>query len=96
MLQNEICVPYIAVHNATANPENGYLHQYAVDYIANFATAPANDHEAITQLVTTVARLTTELVTVNEKLVIALHKNAQAAAAAEGATKTSMGGYLEK
>ena len=64
--------PYGAEHNATKNLEDGYLHQYTVDAISNLATAKASDRKEIAQLTSTVARLTTELSTVKNKLVFAL------------------------
>ena len=74
-IQNEMGAPYGALHNAPAKPDDGYLQQETVDAIANLVTATASDHSAIAQLTDTVARLTTELATVNAKLVNALQKN---------------------
>ena len=51
-------------HNRT----KGNLQQETVD-----ATATSRNHAAITQLTSMVERLTAELVTVNTKLVAALH-----------------------
>ena len=44
-----------------------------MDAITNLATDTASDRAAITQLTTTVARLTTELAMVNKKLIVDLH-----------------------
>ena len=71
-IQNETGAPYGAAHNATANPDDGYLQQETVDAIVNLVMATASDCTAITQLTSTVERLTTKLVTVNAKLVTAL------------------------
>ena len=65
-LQNETVAPYGVSHNTTANPYNGYPHQDTVDAIANLTTNMASDREAITQLAATVARLTTEITTMND------------------------------
>ena len=46
-----------------------------VDAIANLATDTASDRDAIAQLTATVARLTTEIATLNVKLVVDLQKN---------------------
>ena len=72
MIQNETGAPYGAAYNATANPDNGYLQKETVDNITNLATATASDSADIAQLTSTVTRLTTELTTVNKKLVITL------------------------
>ena len=61
--------PYVAAHNATKNPDNGYPQQETVDAIANLATATASYRTTIAQLTSTAVRLMTELATVNEKLV---------------------------
>ena len=74
MIQNDMVSPYGAAHNATANPDNGYLRQEMVDFIATLAMAMASDSAAIVQLTSTVARLKTELVTVNNNLVISLQE----------------------
>ena len=58
-----------------------------VDTIAKLATAAASDRAAIAQLTATVTRLTTELATMNVKLVVDLQKIAPAGAATEGAIK---------
>ena len=71
-LQNDTGAPYGMEHNATANPDDGYLLQDTVDAIVKLAKAMAIDREAVTQLTTTISRLTTELATVNEKIVVAL------------------------
>ena len=72
MLRNETGTPYSAAHNATAHQDNGYLQQDTMDAIANLATAMVSDRAAINQLMATVERLTSELVTVNAKLVTSL------------------------
>ena len=72
MLQNETGTPYGGAHNATARPEDEYLQQETVDAIANLAASTARDYVTIAQLTATVERLTTELVTVNTKLVAKL------------------------
>ena len=72
-MQNETGTPYGAAHNVTIGPDNGYLHQDTVGAIANLATATASNRAAIANLTSTVERLTSEIVTVNTKLVAALH-----------------------
>ena len=84
-IQNETGTFYGAAHNTTANPDDGYLQQETVDAIANLATAMASDRAAIAQLMSTVERLTAELVTVNAKLVTDFHKTTPARADVEGA-----------
>ena len=71
-LQNETGTPYSNAHNAPARSDDRYLHQETVGTIANLATATAINRAAIAQLTATVERLTSELVTVNTKLVAAL------------------------
>ena len=68
--------PYGAVHNTTANLDNRDLQQETVDAIVNLATSTASDRAAIVQLTVTVtvARLTTEFVMVNEKIMVALQE----------------------
>ena len=44
-----------------------------VDAIANLATATTSDPSEIAQLTANIVRLTMEIATVNEKLVVALH-----------------------
>ena len=63
------------MHNATAKPDNRYLQQETMDATANLAATTASDRAAITQLTATAARLTLELATVNENLVLALQAN---------------------
>ena len=53
-IQNKTGAPYDASHNATANPDNGYIQQETVEAIANLATATASDCAAISQLTSTV------------------------------------------
>ena len=48
------------MHNAPANPDDGYLQQKMVDAIANLATSTASERAAIAQLTDTVARLALE------------------------------------
>ena len=72
MIQNYTGAPYGAAHNATANPDDRYLLKNTVYAIANLATSMESDRAAIAQIKSTVARLTTELATVNTKLVITL------------------------
>ena len=60
------------MHNAITNPDNWHTHQDTVGKIANLATATASDRVAIVQLMATTARLTTEISTVNENLVVVL------------------------
>ena len=67
--------PYGSAHNATANPDNGYLQQETADSIKKLATATSSDCVAIAQLTATFASLTTELATVKAKLVLALQTN---------------------
>ena len=64
--------PYGSAHNATANPDNGYLQQETVDSIANLSRATASDRATIAKITSTVTRLTADLATVNEKLVVYL------------------------
>ena len=71
-IQNYTGAPYGAAHNATANPNDGYLQQETVDAIANLATATVSDKAAIAHIASTVERLTAELVTVNANIVTAL------------------------
>ena len=73
-IQKETGAPYGAAHNATENPDDGYLQQETVDAIANLATATASDCSAIAQLTPMAERLKEELVTLNAKLVTALQK----------------------
>ena len=75
MIQNETGDPSGAAHNTTANPDDGYLQQETVDAITNLATATVSDRAAIAQLAATVARLMTELATVNAKLVVTPQTN---------------------
>ena len=75
MIQNETGAPRGAAHNATANPDGGYLQQETVDAIAKSATAMVSDRIAISQLNATVARVTTEIATVIAKLAVALQTN---------------------
>ena len=74
LIQNEMVSPYGAVHNATANLDDGCLQQETVDAIVNLATATASDRASTVQLTAavTVARLTTEVVMVNENIAVAL------------------------
>ena len=72
-LRNETSTPYGAAHNATAQPYDGYLQQETVNAIANLATETASNCAAIAQLTATVERLTAEIITVNTRLVTALH-----------------------
>ena len=65
-VQNETGSPYGASHNSITNPDDGYLHQYTVDVIANLALDMASNCADITQLTAIVVRLLTELVTVNK------------------------------
>ena len=71
-IQNETGAPYGAAHNVTANTDDRYLQQETVDAIANLATATASDCAAIAHLMSTVERLTEELMTVKTKLITAL------------------------
>ena len=66
---------YGTAHKATANLDDGYLQQETVDAISNLAKATASDRAAIVQLTGTAMRLTTELATVNMKLVVDLQTN---------------------
>ena len=52
-------------HNATANPDDGYLHQGTVDAIINLATATARDSVSIAQLTATIERLMNEVTMVD-------------------------------
>ena len=72
-IQSETGASYGDAHNSTAHPDNGYLQQDGVDTIANIATSTESDCAAIEQLMFMVKRLMAELVTVNAKLVTALH-----------------------
>ena len=69
MILNKTGDPHGAAHNATANSDDGYLQKETVDAIANLELATASDRADITQLTSTVERLTAELVTVNANLV---------------------------
>ena len=91
LIQNEMRAPYGTAQNATANPEGGYLQQEMVDAISNLATATLSDRAAIKQLTATVARLTTKLATVNEKLVVALQKKHTSRGGRGGRDRTSHG-----
>ena len=71
-IQKETGAPYGAAHNATENPDDGYLQQETVDAIANLATTTAIDCAAITQLMSMAERIKAELVTVNVNLVTSL------------------------
>ena len=90
-LQNETGDPYGAAHNATANLDDRYLQQDMVDAIANLATSTASDHEAIAQLTATVARLTTDLATVNKKLVVSLQAKRAIRGSRGGRNKATRG-----
>ena len=72
LLHIETGTLYVAAHNATACPDIRYLQQETVDAIANLATATASNCAAIAQLTDMVERLTSELVTLNTKLIVAL------------------------
>ena len=89
LIKNEMGAPYGAAHNATANLDNEYLQKYPVDAIANLATSTASDCVAISQLTSTVGRLTAELATVNAKLVIALQKNRDSQCGQRGRDRTN-------
>ena len=71
-IRNDTGTPYGDAHNATAHPDDGYLQQETVDTIANLATAKASDRAAISQITSTVERLTEDLVKVNVTLVTSL------------------------
>ena len=71
-LRNDTGTTYGTAHNVAAHPDDGYLQQETVDAIANLATATEINRSAIAQLTAMFERLTTELVTVNAKLVTAL------------------------
>ena len=73
-IQKNTGAPYGAAHNATANPDDGYLQQDMADAITNLATSTASDRDTIAQLTSTFERLTAELVTVNTNIVTALQK----------------------
>ena len=83
--------PYVAAHNATKNPDNGYPQQETVDAIANLATATASDRTIIAQLTATVARLMTELATLNEKLVDPLQAKCVSRGSRRGHVRTTCG-----
>ena len=74
LLQNEMGDPYGVEQNTTANTDDGYIHQDTVYDIANLSTATASDREAITQLMSTITRLTAELATMNKKIVVSLQE----------------------
>ena len=69
-LQNETGAPYRAAHNATANPDNMYLHQDMVDAIAELVTSTESEGKEIAQFTATDAIIIMELATMNEKLAI--------------------------
>ena len=71
-IQNNTGAPYVAAHNSTTHPDNGYLQQETVDNITNLATAMASDRAAIAHLTSKVKRFTAKLVTLNVKLVTVL------------------------
>ena len=71
-LQNETGTPYGGAYNATTHLDDVYLQQETMDNIANLTKSTASDRAAIAQLTTTVERLTSDLVTVNTKLVTSL------------------------
>ena len=83
--------PYGASHNATTNPDNRYLQQDTVDAISNLATVTASDLRAITQIMATVTILTTELATVNKKLVVALQAKRASRGSRGGRNKANRG-----
>ena len=62
-----------------------------VDTIANLATATAIDRATIAQLTATVTRITTEIATVNAKLVIALQEKRARRGGRRGCNRTSRG-----
>ena len=74
-IQYKTAPPYGATHNTTANPDDIYFQQETVEAIAKLATTTASYRAAIAQLMATVARLATELATVNTKLVVNLQTN---------------------
>ena len=90
-IKNETGAPYGAAHNATTNPDNKYLHQETVDVIANLVRVTASDCGAITHLTTTVVRLTTKLLMVNVKLIVALQSNRASQGGCGGHDRTSCG-----
>ena len=67
MIQNEMGAPYGLVQNATTNPDDGYIHQDMVYTVAR-------DHAATVKLTATITRLTTQLATINEKLIFFLQE----------------------
>ena len=72
--ESQVTKPAAAGFN-TSPPDNPDAHLETIDAIANLATATAADWTAVANLTTTNAALTTELVTVNSKLVKALEKS---------------------
>ena len=81
--------PYVAAHNATKNPDNGYPQQETVDAIAKLAADIVSDRAAIAKLTATVARLTTEIATVNKKLVFVLQEKRTSRGSRRGRDKTT-------
>ena len=63
---------YRALHNVTTNPGGEYIHQDTVDAIVNLATSTVSDRASIVQITATIVRLTTDIATVKEKLIISL------------------------
>ena len=72
LIQNKMGTPYGAVHNATENTDDGYIHQDTVDAISKLATATAINRMEIAQLKSIIISLTKNLTTVNQKLLVDL------------------------
>ena len=60
-----------------------------VDAIANLATATASDRDTIAQLTATVARLTTDIETTNDNIVVALQAKHAICGSCGGRNKAS-------
>ena len=90
-IKNETGAPYGLAHNATVNPDGGCLQQETVDTFANLETSTASNCAAIVQLTATVARLTTDLATVNVKLVVAFQTNHASRGGHGGRNRTTHG-----
>ena len=90
-IQNETGAPYGTAHNTNVNPDDGCLQQDTVDTIANLETSTASNCAAIAELTATVARLTTELATVNVKLVVAFQTNRASRGGHGGRNRTTHG-----
>ena len=89
LIQNYSGAPYGTAHNATANPDDGYLQKETVDAITDLATTTTSDRSVIAQLMDTVARLMTDLATVNAKIVFTLQTNRASQGGREGHDRTT-------